>query len=114
MKIRIFETQDLDLDTVEQLLLMADKQANFHPESHWISDSFEGESENYNHHEESLFKRYKELSVKWIGREAVVMWLISNQILFEIISHDYLPEEQEAIEELQQESAPEPKPNLLN
>ena len=99
MKIRIFETQDLDLDTVEQLLLMADKQANINPNTHWITDTIEGESINYNQDEEGLKKRFKELSLKWTGREAVVMWLTSNQISFEVISYDYLAEEQKALEE---------------
>ena len=80
MRIRIFETQDLDLDTVAEMLSMADKQANFNPNSHWIVDTIEGESINYNQDEEGLKKRYKELSLKWTGREAVVMWLTSNQI----------------------------------
>jgi len=99
MKIRIFGTQDLDLDTVEQMLLMADKQANFNPNTHWIVDTIGGESVNYNQDEEGLKKRYKELSLKWTGREAVVMWLTSNQISFEVISYDYLAEEQKALEE---------------
>ena len=99
MKIRIFGTQDLDLDTVEQMLMMADKQANFNPNTHWIVDTIGGESVNYNQDEEGLKKRYKELSLKWTGREAVVMWLTSNQISFEVISYDYLAEEQKALEE---------------
>ncbi len=99
MRIRIFETQDLDLDTVAEMLSMADKQANFNPNSHWIVDTIEGESINYNQDEEGLKKRYKELSLKWTGREAVVMWLTSNQISFEVISYDYLAEEQKALEE---------------
>ena len=52
---------------------------------------------NYNQNENSLSKRYKELRVKWIGREAVVNWLVSNQVIFEIISHEFLEEEIEAI-----------------
>jgi len=99
MRIRIFETQDLDLDTVAEMLSMADKQANFNPNSHWIVDTIEGESINYNQDEAGLKKRYKELSLKWTGREAVVMWLTSNQISFEVISYDYLAEEQKALEE---------------
>ena len=98
MRIRIFETQDLDLDTVAEMLSMADKQANFNPNTHWIVDTIEGESINYNQDEEGLKKRYKELSLKWTGREAVVMWLTSNQISFEVISYDYLAEEQKALD----------------
>ena len=97
MRIRIFETQDLDLDTVAEMLSMADKQANFNPNTHWIVDTIEGESINYNQDEEGLKKRYKELSLKWTGREAVVMWLTSNQISFEVISYEYLAEEQKAL-----------------
>ena len=97
MKIRIYESQNLKLDTVEKMLLMADKQANFHPNTIWIASSIDGESVNYNQDEEGLKKRYKELSVKLTGRQAVVMWLTSNQILFEVISYDYLAEEQKAL-----------------
>ena len=81
------------------MLFMADKQANFNPNAHWIVNSIDGESINYNQDEEGLKKRYKELSLKWTGREAVVMWLTSNQISFEVISYDYLAEEQKALEE---------------
>ena len=97
MRIRIFESQILDLDTVAEMLSMADKQANFNPNTHWIVDTIEGESINYNQDEEGLKKRYKELSLKWTGREAVVMWLTSNQISFEVISYEYLAEEQKAL-----------------
>ena len=98
MRIRIFESQILDLDTITEMLLMADKQANFNPNTHWIVDTIEGESINYNQDEEGLKNRYKELSLKWTGREAVVMWLTSNQISFEVISYDYLAEEQKALD----------------
>ena len=97
MKIRIYETKNMDLDTVENMLFQADKQANFHPDSSWILNSSDGEINNYNQNENSLSKRYKELRVKWIGREAVVNWLVSNQVIFEIISHEFLEEEIEAI-----------------
>ena len=97
MIIRIYETKNMDLDTVEIMLFQADKQANFHPDSSWILNSSDGEINNYNQNENSLSKRYKELRVKWIGREAVVNWLVSNQVIFEIISHEFLEEEIEAI-----------------
>ena len=97
MKIRIYENQCLDLDTIAEMLFMADKQANFNPNAHWIVNSIDGESINYNQDEEGLKKRYKELALKWTGREAVVMWLTSNQISFEVISYEYLAEEQKAL-----------------
>ena len=56
----------------------------------------------------------KELSVKWIGREAVINWLVSNQILFEVISQGLLPEEREALGEAFEETKSDFKPNLLN
>ena len=98
MKLRIHETRDMDLDTIEKMLFQADKQANFHPESSWILNSTDGESTNYNQDENSLSKKYKDLSVKWIGREAVIMWLVSNQVIFEIITFKLLEEELEAID----------------
>ncbi len=98
MKLRIHETRDMDLDTIEKMLFQADKQANFHPESSWILNSTDGEITNYNQDENSLSKKYKDLSVKWIGREAVIMWLVSNQVIFEIITFKLLEEELEAID----------------
>jgi hypothetical protein len=100
MRIRIFESQNLDLETVVEMLLMADKQANFNPNSRWIMESIEGETKNNSLSEEALQKKYNELSVKWAGGEAVVMWLTSNQISFEVISYDCLPEEQNILDEI--------------
>ena len=114
MKLRIHETRDMDLDTIEKMLFQADKQANFHPDSSWILNSSDGEINNYNQDENSLSKKYKDLSVKWIGREAVVTWLTSNQILFEIMSHEFLPEEQAAINESYQIEECNSEPNNLN
>ena len=114
MKIRIYETKNMDLDTVENMLFQADKQANFHPESSWILNSTDGEITNYNQDENSLSKKYKDLSVKWIGREAVIMWLVSNQVIFEIISHELLEGELEAIGDLEQESKTNPDQVLMN
>ena len=114
MKIKIYKTNNLNLDTVEKMLIMADKQANFHPESYWILSSLDGEEIDYSDNEENFTRSFKELSVKWIGREAVINWLVSNQILFEVISQDLLPEEQEALGEVFEETKSELKPNLLN
>ena len=99
MKLRIYETNGLDLDTVVYMLYQADKQANFHPDSFWILSASDGEIKNYNQDESALTKRYKELFVKWIGRDAVVNWLVSNQVTFEIVSHEFLDEELEALAE---------------
>ena len=97
MIIRIYETKNLDLDTVANMLLLADSQANFHPETRWIYSSSEGEVEDFVLYEARLSKRYKELLIRWIGREATLNWLTSNQILFEVISFDLLPDEHAAI-----------------
>ena len=99
MKLRIYETNGLDLDTVVYMLYQADKQANFRPDSLWILSASDGEINNYNQDETGLSKRYMELRVKWIGREAVVMWLLSNQVNFEIVTHEFLDEELEALAE---------------
>ena len=99
MRIRISETKNLDLDTVANMLLLADSQTNFHPEARWIYSSSEGEVEDFGLYEARLSKRYKEFLIRWIGREAIVNWLTSNQILFEIISFDLLPDENAAISE---------------
>ena len=91
MIIRIYESGKLDLETVGDMLWQADAQANFHPDARWIQSSTFGTG-----HKGRI---YREFSVRWIGREAIIMWLASNQILFEIISFDILIEEREAIEE---------------
>ena len=90
MIIRIYESGKLDLDTVGDMLWQADSQANFHPDARWIQASSFGTG-----HKGRI---YREFFVKWIGREAVIMWLTSNQILFEVMSFRFLPEEAEAIE----------------
>ena len=114
MKLRIYETNGLDLDTVVYMLYQADKQANFHPDSLWILSASDGEINNYNQDETGLSKRYIELCVKWIGREAVVMWLLSNQVNFEIVTHEFLDEELEALAESGQVEESEPEQVLLN
>ena len=114
MKLRIYETNGLDLDTVVYMLYQADKQANFHPDSLWILSASDGEINNYNQDESGLSKRYMELLVKWIGREAVVMWLLSNQVNFEIVTHEFLDEELEALAESGQVEESEPEQVLLN
>ena len=100
MIIRVYETGNLDLMTVGDMLWNADKQANFHPHASWIhSSKFETEpslpAPNKGSHRG---RSYREFNVKWIGRESVIMWLTSNQILFEVVSYAILPEEEEAIE----------------
>ena len=114
MIIKIYKTKNLNLDTVEKMLIMADKQANFHPESYWILSSLDGEEIDYSDNEEDFTRSFKELSVKWIGREAVINWLVSNQILFEVKSHDFLPEEQAVINESYQIEDCNSEPNNLN
>ena len=114
MKLRIYETNGLDLDTVVYMLYQADKQANFHPDSLWILSASDGEINNYNQDETGLSKRYMELCVKWIGREAVVMWLLSNQVNFEIVTHEFLDEELEALAESGQDEESESEQVLLN
>ena len=114
MKLRIYETNNLDLDTIVYMLYQADKQANFHPDSLWILSASDGEINNYNQDETGLSKKYIELCVKWIGREAVVMWLLSNQVNFEIVTHEFLDEELEALAESGQVEESEPEQVLLN
>ena len=95
MIVRLYESGDLDLATVKEMLWQADSQANFHPDAQWINSSSFGTIPASTR---SKSRVYTEFSVRWIGRESVIMWLTSNQILFEIISYDMLPEEKEAIE----------------
>ena len=95
MIIRIYESGKLDLETVGDMLWQADAQANFHPEARWINSSTFGTTQASTRNKSRV---YREFSVRWIGREAIIMWLASNQILFEVMSFNILPEEEEAIE----------------
>ena len=90
MIIRIYESGKLDLETVGDMLWQADAQANFNPEARWIHSSTFGSDDKGRIH--------REFSVRWIGRESIIMWLTSNQILFCVLSYKLLPEEEEAIE----------------
>ena len=101
MIIRIYASGKLDLETVGDLLWQADAQANFHPDARWInSSSFTSEEDWISAEHKKVHKGrvYREFSVRWIGREAIIMWLTSNQILFEVISFKILEEEEEAID----------------
>jgi len=85
------------------MLLQADAQANFHPDARWIhSSSFTSEEDwiSISVENKRVYKGrvFREFSVRWIGREAIIIWLTSNQILFEVTSFNMLQEEQEAIE----------------
>ena len=95
MIIRIYESGKLDLETVGDMLWQADAQANFHPEARWINSSAFGTTQASTRNKSRV---YREFSVRWIGREAIIMWLASNQILFEVMSFKILSEEEEAIE----------------
>ena len=88
------------LGTIVSLLWNADSQANFHPSSRWISSITAGE----NH--DSQERRYQDIYVNWPGREAVLVWLTSNQLLYEVLSFDLLPHEEEALEEQLYNEAP--------
>jgi len=101
MIIRIYESGKLDLETVGDMLWQADAQANFHPEARWINSSSFASEEDWISPESKKVRKgriFREFSIRWIGRESVIMWLTSNQILFQIISYKMLPEEQEAID----------------
>ena len=95
MIIRIYESGKLDLETVGDMLWQADAQANFHPDARWINSSTFGTTQASTRNKSRV---YREFSVRWIGREAIIMWLASNQILFEVMSFKILQEEEEAIE----------------
>ena len=111
MRIRVYPTDKYDLETVAELLYNADAQTNFHVDARWIMASGYGE-ETFDPLASESKLTYRELFVKWIGREAVVMWLVSNQILFKITSYKLLPEEEEALEASQ--DADFLNPNELN
>ena len=110
MRIRIYET-GLDLETVGDMLWQADAQANFHPDARWIQSSSFGTTEASTRNKSRV---YREFFVRWIGREAVVMWLTSNQIPFEVITFDNLPEEDDAIDDSLSQKDTNEMPEQLN
>jgi len=99
MIVRLYQSGDLDLATVGDMLWQADKQANFHPDSYWIQASGYGTEKHSANSTQKEGRHYRQFYVRWIGRESVIMWLTSNQILFEITSYDLLSMEQEALDE---------------
>lgn len=110
MRIRVYPTKRYDLETVAELLYNADAQANFHPDARWILSSGYGEDVLL---PEPARCTYREFFVKWIGREAVVMWLVSNQVLFKVISYKLLAEEEEALDS-QDDDSDLMHPNEIN
>ena len=99
MIVRLYQTGNLDLETVGEMLWKADRQANFYPESRWL------DSNRYSPEKEEG-RSYREFTVRWIGREAVIMWLTSNQILYEVVSYGILPQEEEAIQQSYEQETP--------
>ena len=71
MIVRVYETAKLDLETIGDMLWQADSQANFHPEARWIHSS------SFGTEEPPTERLFREFSIKWIGREAIIMWLTS-------------------------------------
>ena len=108
MRIRVYPTDKYDLETVAELLYNADAQTNFHDDARWILSSGYGDESTGS----ELKITYREFFVKWIGREAVVMWLVSNQILFKVTSYKLLAEEEEALEASRDMDFP--NPNEMN
>ena len=113
MKIRIYETGNLDLDTVAEMLCQRDKQSNFIPDSRWIESQSEITTDAH-FGETGYQKKYMDLYIRWIGVEHVIKWLTENQIVFEVISYELLSDEQQALEEQYPDEEFEPKETLLN
>jgi len=113
MKIRIYETGNLDLYTVTEMLCQRDKQSNFTPNTRWIESQSEITTEAHSR-ETGLQKKYMDLYVRWLGVELVIKWLTENQISFEVISYDLLSDEQQALEEQYPDEEFEPEETLLN
>ena len=113
MRIRVYETGKLDLGTVAEMLCQTDRQTNFDPASRWID--YTTETITTDHFEEIGYKKkYKDIFVRWIGVEQVVMWLTNNQIVYEIMSYELLSNEQEALEQAYPDSDSNPEEIYLN
>lgn len=116
MRIRIYEA-NLDLETVGDMLWQADTQANFHPDARWIHSSSTTSEEDWISAELKKVHKgriYKEFHIRWIGREAIIMWLTSNQIPFEVVTFENLVEEDDAIDDSLSQRETNEMPEQLN
>ena len=100
MIVRIYEDeQEYYLPTIVRLLWNADQQANFHPSTMWIEATGDKEKDSG--------RTYQDVFIRWPGREPILVWLSSNQVLFEIITYDLLISEEKALgEQLKEEGEP--------
>lgn len=116
MRIRVLESAGVDILTIERLLKNADRQANFHPDSRWILSARLGTQSASRGHKinDSDIRSIIDYEIKWIGRESVIMWLISNQIKFQVLSYELLKEEQDALDTTYDELAFPENPSKLN
>ena len=114
MIIRIMESGGLDIFTIQELLNNADHQANFHPDTRWILRATL-KTQTASNVQGRDVKPVLDYQVKWIGCESVVLWLLSNQVKFQVISYDLLKEEQDALDFDNEEVSSYPNnPNKLN
>ena len=114
MIIRIMESKGLDIFTIQELLNNADHQANFHPETRWILRATL-KTQTASNVQGRDVRPVLDYQVKWIGCESVVLWLLSNQVKFQVISYDLLKEEQDALDFDNEEVSSYPNnPNKLN
>ena len=114
MIIRIMESGGLDIFTIQELLNNADHQANFHPDTRWILRATL-KTQTASNVQGRDVKPVLDYQVKWIGCESVVLWLLSNQVKFQVISYDLLKEEKDALEsQYDEESSYPDNPNKLN
>ena len=114
MIIRIMESKGLDIFTIQELLNNADNQANFHPETRWILKATL-KTQTASNVQGRDVRPVLDYQVKWIGRESVVLWLLSNQVKFQVISYDLLKEEKDALDFHNEEVSSYPNnPNKLN
>ena len=110
---RIYETGNLDLGTVAEMLCQTDRQSNFDPVSRWIASTTELTTTAH-FGEIGYQRKYKDFYVRWHGVEPVIMWLTSNQIVYEVISYELLLEEHEALEQAYPDSDSNPEEIYLN
>ena len=66
MIVRIYETDNLDLMTVGDMLWKADRQANFHPHASWINSSAFSSDQPDKPDGELSSRKYREFLVKYI------------------------------------------------
>ena len=82
-----------DLNTIIELLLSADQKVNLFPNRSCVDLVSETDTKD------NCGEFFREIHVKWIGRDTVTGGLSSNQIPLHVVDFSLLPEEHDAVKQ---------------